>query len=142
MTVSFTAYGLPVPQGSTRAFVVKGKAVTTSASKGLKPWRDTISSTARTTMAETGAEPLTGPVNVRALFFLPRPKSRPKRDLYPDRRPDIDKLLRGVLDGITGPVIADDAQVVTVVAYKHYVAEPAGLGMREPGVMVTVWATA
>ena len=28
-SVSFTVAGVPVPQGSTRAFVVKGRAVTT-----------------------------------------------------------------------------------------------------------------
>lgn len=133
--VHFTAYGLPVPQGSTRAFVVKGRAVTTSANSNLRPWRDTVASAARTQMALDDAEAIPGPVAVAAHFYLPRPKSRPKRDLHPDRRPDLDKLLRGVLDGITGPVIADDAQVCRVVTSKDY----AGRGLLdEPGVVVTV----
>lgn len=131
--VSFTAYGVPRPQGSTRAFVVNNRAVTTSASKGLKPWRDTIASAAREAM--NGADPISGPVKVRALFYLPRPASRPKRDKYPDRRPDLDKLLRGVLDGITGPVLKDDAQVVKVAADKHYVGV---FGVVEPCVHVYV----
>lgn len=137
ITITFTAYGLPVPQGSTRAFVVKGRAVTTSANANLRPWRDTIAAAARSTMAIADLAPIAGPVSVTAHFLLPRPKSRPKRDLYPDRRPDLDKLLRGVLDGVTGPVLTDDAQVCRAVTMKAYVGA-AGVLLSEPGVIVTV----
>lgn len=132
----FTAYGLPVPQGSTRAFVVKGRAVTTSASTGLMPWRDTIASAARSAMALDGTALLDGPLFVAATFTLPRPASRPQRDRYPDRRPDLDKLARGLLDGLTGPVFRDDACVVALRCEKRYVGDPEAL--REPGVFVRV----
>lgn len=135
--VRFIAYGLPVPQGSTRAFVVKGRAVTTSASKGLRPWRDTLASAARLAMQENGLAVLTGPLAVEAVFTMPRPKSRPKSDRWPDRRPDLDKLARGLLDGITGPVCADDAQVCHLSVTKEYVGDPLSL-LEEPGVLVSV----
>lgn len=133
--VNFTVYGLPVPQGSTRAFVVKGRAVTTSANTGLKPWRDTVAAAARDAM---GQPPLTGPVRVACVFTLPRPASRRKRDLYPDRKPDLDKLIRGLWDGITGPILVDDAQVCQTVAEKRYVGDPHALA--EPGCTVIVGA--
>ena len=138
MTVTFTAYGTPVPQGSTRAFVVQGRAVTTSANKNLRPWRDTMASAARFAMQEAGAKALTGPVWVSATFVLPRPQSRPKRDRYPDRRPDLDKLARGLLDALTGPVLTDDAQVVGLDVAKRYVGDTDALP--EPGVRVELAA--
>jgi Holliday junction resolvase RusA-like endonuclease len=134
----FTAYGVPVPQGSTRAFVVRGRAVTTSASANLRPWRDTVAAAARFEMQ--GRTPLAGPVCVLAVFTLPRPASRRKVDRWPDRRPDIDKLLRGLLDSLTGPVFTDDAQVVQVACEKRYVGDPEAL--TEPGVTVEVEAAA
>lgn len=135
--IAFTAYGLPVPQGSTRAFVVKGRAVTTSANSGLRPWRDTIASAARLAMQESSADLLAGPVAVDAVFTLPRPKSRPLRDRYPDRRPDLDKLARGLLDGITGPVVADDATVCRMTVEKRYVGD-GPVALDEPGVTVLI----
>jgi Holliday junction resolvase RusA-like endonuclease len=38
----------------------------------------------------------------------------------PATRPDIDKLLRAVLDALTGLVFVDDGQVVTVNMAKEY----------------------
>lgn len=121
MRLTFTCYGVPVPQGSTRAFVVNGRAVTTSANANLRPWRDSLAAAARYAMQEAQREPFVGPVYVGAIFVLPRPKSRPKKDYWPDRRPDLDKLARGLLDGLTGPVFADDAQVCRMDVGKRYV---------------------
>jgi Holliday junction resolvase RusA-like endonuclease len=132
VVIAFIAYGLPVPQGSTRAFVVNGRAVTTSANKNLRPWRDTVAAAARDATETT----LSGPVVVLATFTLPRPSARPKKDRWPDRRPDLDKLLRGLLDGITGPTVTDDAQIVGVTCWKRYVGDPVALV--EPGVQVVL----
>jgi Holliday junction resolvase RusA-like endonuclease len=134
--LTFTAYGTPVPQGSTRAFVVNGRAVTTSANKNLRPWRDTMAAAAREAM--DGHPPIDGPVGVFATFTRPRPKSRPKRDLWPDRKPDIDKLARGLLDALSGPVFRDDAQVCGLRVAKRYVGDD--LALPEPGVAVEVVA--
>src|SRR2546428_12510963 len=37
--ISFRVHGLPVPQGSTRAFVVNGRPVIISAAEGPSSWR-------------------------------------------------------------------------------------------------------
>ena len=117
--LSFTVYGKPEPQGSARAFVVKGRAVVTSANPNIKGWRDLIASEARVQMQ--GLPPVGGPVEVRASFYLPRPKS--VKRVRPTVKPDLDKLARGVLDSLTNVVYRDDAQVTNLQVSKHYVTD-------------------
>jgi crossover junction endodeoxyribonuclease RusA len=125
-TISFHVSGLPVPQGSMRGFVVKGRAILTSSSKGLSSWRQLVSLRAQ----EIAGEPFNGPVSIHLEFLLPKPKSAPKRKrIYATKRPDIDKLSRSVLDSITHVLIVDDSQVVELTAIKDY---------GPPGVHVTV----
>jgi hypothetical protein len=61
-------------------------------------------------------------------------------------RPDLDKLVRAVLDALTGPVLADDGQVVLLSAGKFYPGDSfhmAGMTRRGaqpwPGVAVDAW---
>ena len=117
--LSFTVYGKPEPQGSARAFVVKGRAVVTSANPNIKGWRDLIASEARVQMQ--GLPPVDGPVEVRASFYLPRPKSVKRAS--PTVKPDLDKLARGLLDALTNVVYRDDAQVTNLQVSKHYVTD-------------------
>jgi Holliday junction resolvase RusA-like endonuclease len=60
------------------------------------------------------------PLCVRLDFILARPASLPKRCAWPVKKPDSDKLARGVLDALTGAVFADDSQVVQLVVAKQY----------------------
>lgn len=118
----FFVRGLPVPQGSTRAFIVKGRPIITSTSKGLKDWRTIIA-----LEGQNHAPPMPwgGPIGVQAKFFMPRPQSEPKRkETMPDRRPDIDKLARAVLDALKGVFYHDDAQVVSLNLGKDWADNP------------------
>mgnify|MGYP001558892919 CR=1 FL=1 len=126
-TVSFFVAGVPVPQGSMRAFMPKGGhfPVVTADNKGMLPWRQRIATEAQRAME--GRAPFLVPVSVAAQFHLPRPKSRPKRDLFPDRKPDVDKLARAVLDSLTGIVFRDDAQVCSLFVVKHYARGATGV---------------
>ena len=117
-TCRFIVRGLPVPQGSSRAFVRGEHAVITSASKGLPAWRNAIATAAAGAMGERPV--FVGPCIVWVTFALPRPKSAPRRITRPATRPDLDKLLRALLDGCTGVVWRDDAQVVQVMALKEF----------------------
>ena len=47
-------------------------------------------------------------------------RNRPGFEPRHTRKPDIDKLVRTVLDGLTGYVFGDDSMVVHVVATKRY----------------------
>lgn len=76
-------------------------------------------------------------------FYLPRPPSVTiKKRALPIVPPDIDKLCRGLLDGIgqglitgkvgDGIIYGDDSQVVELIARKHYADD------REPGAIITI----
>lgn len=121
--IRFTVDGIPVPQGSMRAFVLKGQHRAVLVQGGDKARRDSLggwrqSIAARAKLA--GAQPGLGPVAVQLTFRLPRPASRPKRETEPDRKPDLDKLVRSTLDALTGLAFRDDAQVVRCLAEKRY----------------------
>lgn len=117
MTRQMTVYGVPQSKGSTRSFVVKGKTVTTSTNRNLAAWSALVANEAQRTA--DGQPLLEGPLTVMVTFYLPKPKSA-KANAMPDKRPDIDKLLRAVLDPLHGKWFRDDAQVVTAWANKQY----------------------
>ena len=128
--VAFRAAGKPEPQGSKNAFVVNGRAVIVDKNpKPLKAWRRVVSDAAIDAMVTAGdSDPLIGPVRVSLVFFIERPKSV-KRE-HPSVRPDIDKLARAVLDGLTtAGVYSDDSQVVDLTASKVY-GVPAGVAVQ------------
>src|SRR5580658_8643816 len=150
MNVSFTVRGVPVPQGSKRALVHRstGRAVVIEqGGQRHKDWRQDVKAAAREAMIwDTLSVPFTGPVGVSICFTVPKPKSAPKtRRTWPDKRPDLDKLVRAILDAITGEVIADDAQVVQLLASKVYPGEDTpgdvvkGLGLDSPGAAIHVY---
>jgi len=125
--ISFLVHGLPVPQGSSRAWVINGKPVITSTAKGLSTWRRLVADVAQRFAPD---EPWRGPVGIDLHFGLPKPKSAPKkRRVWPDKRPDLDKLTRAVLDALTYVVWADDSQVVEIRATKDYGAPGVAIGI-------------
>lgn len=65
-------------------------------------------------------EVMQGPLRLEVTFYLRRPASRAKKHRYPDRRPDVENLVKSVMDALTGILWADDAQVVTLNAQKRY----------------------
>ena len=103
------AYGTPAPQGSKRHV---GKGVMIESSKKVKPWREDVKQ-AGLAAREDGAPCLDGPIAVRMIFTLHRPKSAPKGRRWPDGMPDLSKLCRAVEDAIgTAGLWRDDARVV------------------------------
>lgn len=125
---TFTVLGVPVPQGSMKGYVRGGHAVLTSDNTKLRPWRDSVAWAAVEAMRAHGLTVFEGPMVVRCEFFLPRPKSTPKRITRPAKKPDLDKLLRSCLDAMTGIVFRDDAQVVTLTGWKRYAGEGLDIG--------------
>lgn len=76
-------------------------------------------------------------VRVEVDFYLPRPKSvTPKKRPDPIVPPDLDKLLRALLDGIgqSQVIWQDDSQVTEIEARKHYA------DATEPGAFVVIKA--
>ncbi len=129
--ITFVAHGVPAPKGSTKAFVRGGRAIVVNDCERTKPWQAVVMHAAIEAMG--GARLMaTGPVAVGIEFRLPRPKSLLKRDGTPrdERRapavkPDLDKLVRSILDAITDAgVWLDDGQVVSMFTTKVYSSAP------------------
>ena len=123
--MTFTVHGLPAPQGSKRAFVIKGtnRAVMTESSKNVKPWRQAVEQAVMLSHPFGGrpdAILCRGAVFLDVTFTMPRPKSA-KADARPQTRPDLDKLLRSTKDALkTAGVYEDDGRVVSLIAAKVY----------------------
>lgn len=118
--ITFDVEGTPVTQGSMK--VINGHVIH-SRGTALIVWRTMIGIEAR----KAGAFPVPNPIEMTIDFRLPRPKTV-KRDL-PYVAPDLDKLIRAVLDALTGIAYVDDGQVVTIASTKTY---------GEPGVTISL----
>jgi Holliday junction resolvase RusA-like endonuclease len=110
------------------------------ASRAVGPWREAVRAEAQRELfgADVDRPDLTGwsmtemAVSLTAVFLLPRPAShygtgrnasqvRASAPRWPGVRPDLDKLLRSTLDGLTDAgVWRDDSQVVSISAAKVY----------------------
>lgn len=137
--ITFHCIGIPQPKGSTKSWLNKrtGRVVTVSDNDRLAGWERTVALAAKA----AGLRPHDGPCCVEATFVLPRPKShfrkngelRPSAPMRHVSKPDGDKLLRAVLDALTGIAWVDDSQADFALARKRY-ADPG----EQPGVSVAV----
>ena len=121
--IRFDIIGSPSPQGGMRAVnTARGARMITAGGTGLRTWRTAVADAARHQAEIVGCQ--TMPLRLDVVFRLPMPKSAPKHDRDVGRRlrartPDLDKLLRALLDGLTaGGLIADDALITRITATK------------------------
>jgi Holliday junction resolvase RusA-like endonuclease len=126
--------GIPKGQPRPRAFAVGGKAHVYNPGTA-ENWKSQIALAFR----DFARKPITGPVSLAVSFYMPRPK-RLMRKKDPDgmmlhtAKPDIDNLLKAVMDALTTiGVWHDDTQVVSVSASKNY-CEKDG----KPGAMIGI----
>lgn len=157
--LTFTVLGKCEPQGSATAFVPttkngqpirrEGGSIVvniTSDNPALKKWRGEIEKAARRAW---GARP---PIEEESLyvevcFFLKRPEGhwrsgrnahllKDDAPAHPITIPDVDKLLRAILDGMSGVVYKDDALVTKAPPEKRYAVPSEGNDGRGVRVMV------
>lgn len=88
------------------------------------------------------ALPFDGPLVVRMVFTLPKPKSAPKRRVtYADRKPDLSKLARSTEDALTDAgLIADDALIVEFSRLAKVFPGEDPESLESPGVRITIAA--
>lgn len=148
--LDFMVLGKPVQQGSIKGW--GGGHFAHSNSHDLRPWRADVSSAAVDAIRALGegdddvagdAEPLfplSGPLGVVCEFTVRKPASAPKtRITYPDKRPDLDKYLRAVLDALSAAgVYRDDGQVVNIQATKTFPNQDRW-SLSTPGVRILVY---
>jgi crossover junction endodeoxyribonuclease RusA len=113
--------GRPAPQGSKSAFIVRGRVNLVEQSKGLPAYRKAIAEECQL-RSDNWQKSEADAIDIEIRFMLRPPKKHGK---YPITRPDVDKLCRSVLDGVTqsGVIWKDDSQVVSIRAIKSYSLE-------------------
>lgn len=126
-SITFSVEGTPASKGSYRAVTGRsrktGKPVTRliPMDKKERPWREKVRHAALAAMTDNH---FTGfargiPVELCAGFIVARPKT--VRRYSPTVKPDLDKLLRCLMDGLTDSgIIHDDAQITNITASKSY----------------------
>lgn len=123
--IRFTIEGTPRPQGSKRHV---GNGIMVESSKYVKDWRAfaKLKATQECNPGQRIEKP--NAVLVTAVFYFDRPKKHFRsngvlRDDAPHfhvARPDAEKLMRALLDAITGVCFHDDSQVAKQVIEKRY----------------------
>ena len=128
--------GEPAPQGSKTVTRYGGlREVSTK----IQPWRASVQYACD---EQYKGEPITEPVAMDVTFLLPRPKGdfstakgkehevKPSAPVHHTKTPDVDKLLRGLLDPMTvkcgGNVLMDDSLIVEIQVKKRYASASAG----------------
>ena len=121
--IRFDIIGTPSPQAGMRAVnTARGARMITAGGTGLRTWRTAVADAARHQAEIVGCQH--GALQLGVTFRLPMPKGAPRHDRDAGRRlrartPDLDKLLRSLLDGLTaGWLIADDALICRLSAEK------------------------
>ena len=130
--VTFFVPGVPQPGGSKKGFAVKTRSgkmriAIVEDAKHNAPWRAKVALAA----SQHFSAPLTGPLEVRFEFTMPRPKAhfgtgrrvailKPGAPVGHVSAPDTTKLVRSTEDALKGIAWADDAQVVLQTASKLY----------------------
>jgi crossover junction endodeoxyribonuclease RusA len=129
MNGPLTVLGVAKPQGSKKVIVQKAKYVgerprafvVEMAGPALKEWRHAVSRDASMWVKSHGMPPpIDGAVSIEITFYLPRPKSLPKKIVHNIRQPDVDKLARSAFDSLTKIIYTDDARIIDMNIKKRY----------------------
>lgn len=139
-----TVYGSPAPQGSKRfvGHAKSGRGILIESSKAVKPWREAVKLAALDALEVDKPQcngPMAGALQVMMTFTLQKPKSAPRgRRTWPDKKPDLSKLVRSTEDALTDAgVWEDDARVVSCLARKVFPGEhPKALHI--PGAVIEI----
>ncbi len=115
MKRTYTIMGIPRPQGRPR-FFRRGNFVGAYDPKESRQYKENVSAQI---VAQKPAL-LDGPIDVTLDFFLPRPKTLPKKVIHHVKKPDVDNLVKGVFDACKGILWHDDTQVVWLTCSKYY----------------------
>lgn len=125
MKIQFSVHGEAKAKGSATSFysAKQGRTFSHQATSTVE-WGRQVKYQAQEAVKDMPTL-MEGPLVVSIDFLLPKPASAPKKkEIFPVKRPDLDKLIRAVLDGMTGILYRDDSQVVSIFARKTYDPKP------------------
>lgn len=123
--------GIPRPKGSMTHI---GAGRMRNASANVSRWQRMMADSARHDMSRRGTHlmPRGAAVSVGCVFMMPHADlPEPREPAIAERIGDVDKLLRCVLDALTGVAYEDDVQVISARESRFYA------GTEGPGAVVT-----
>jgi Holliday junction resolvase RusA-like endonuclease len=127
--VYFVVYGTPIGKGRPRA-TSRGGFVRMYTDAKTLGFEAAVADEARTAMSSW--ELFDTPMQLKLSAYYPIPKSWSKKkrqlavdgEIYPQVKPDLDNVMKAILDALNGVVYADDSQVINLVATKRYSTDP------------------
>lgn len=153
LALTAVVFGTPAPQGSKKAHAIRrgskangtleytGKVSLQEMSKKVAPWREAVRAAVESAVAlqvlhDRWEGVLDEPVEVRVSLALHRGAS--VRRPWPCVTPDLDKLIRSTMDGISmGGAWVDDKLAVRIITEKVYAGTPGALD--SPGAVIEIW---
>lgn len=134
-TKTITIYGTPIAQPRARATVFAGHARLYTPKHAVSEFKAAI----RQEAGGMFSEPLSGPIGVSVECVFPRPKSmvwktRPMPRAHHLKKPDVDNVLKAILDALKSIAWRDDTQVVVCSITKCI-----GAGDEQPRTEVQLW---
>jgi len=128
-TVYFVVYGNPVGKGRPRA-TSRGGFVRMYTDEKTEAYESAVADEARIAMREWQAFDTPMQLQLSAYYPIPKSWSKKKRqmamdgEIHPQVKPDLDNVMKAVLDAMNGVVYVDDSQVINMVATKRYSSDP------------------
>jgi len=136
--ISFTVPGEPRGKGRPRATRM-GNNIRLYTDAKTASYENLVALACQQAMQAASQPPLTGALalSVFAYVGIPKSTSKAKRQemaaglIRPTKKPDLDNIIKAVLDGLNGVAFADDVQIVSIIAEKMYAPN-------EPRLLVSV----
>ncbi len=125
MQIMFTIYGEPVPKGRPR-FSTRGKFPVAYTPEKTKNYESDVGMMAKAAMG--ASEPLEGSLEAFIYVTFPVPASYSKKrteaclndsDKH-TKKPDLDNVIKSVIDGMDKIVFENDSQITSIHATKVY----------------------
>ncbi len=120
--MKITIPGIPIAMQRPRVFILAGRSKVYNPQLAKKK-------KVMATITQTGVRKLIGrqAIHVQLVFYMPIPKSY-ARHIKPGRmhnkKPDIDNMIKFILDCMNGIAYEDDAQICKISALKIYSHQP------------------
>lgn len=117
--------GEPKGKGRPRMSTKTGRAYTPQDTVNYENW-------VKLCYQDQSKEYLEGQIDATIVAYYSIPKSTSKKkmgsmlsgEIRPTKKPDLDNIVKGVLDSLNGIAYKDDSQVVKVVTEKFYAEQP------------------
>lgn len=126
-TISFVIPGVPVPQERPRVTIQAGFPQIYDPPKS-RAFKEHVRKVSGQEKIKQGWKPTERPLRAKLVFRLPIPTKFNKikaqkafdGEIRPTQKNDLDNLAKSVMDGMTGILYVDDAQIVSMAIEKYY----------------------